>query len=154
MKLCWKTISLYCNIYLINWINDRKSNLKSKNTILNISSHRPRENSNCFFMFLTCGYPCDYISEIWNIINMVFISAVQVLSHIRLFAASWTAACQASLSITNCQSSLKLMSIESVMISTISSFGVPFSSHLQSFPASGSFQMSQFFASGGQILKL
>ena len=48
---------------------------------------------------------------------MVFISAVQVLSHIRLFAASWTAACQASLSITNCQSSLKLMSIESVMIS-------------------------------------
>ena len=27
---------------------------------------------------------------------------------------------------------------------------VPFSSHLQSFPASGSFQMSQFFASGGQ----
>ena len=48
---------------------------------------------------------------------MVFISAVQVLSHIRLFAASWTAARQASLSITNCQSSLKLMSIESVMIS-------------------------------------
>ena len=117
MKLCWKTISLYCNIYLINWINDRKSNLKSKNTILNVSSHRPRENSNCFFIFLTCGYPCDYISEIWNIINMVFISAVQVLSHIWFFAASWTAARQVSLSITNFQSSLKLMSIESVMIS-------------------------------------
>ena len=33
---------------------------------------------------------------------------------------------------------------------TISSSVVPFSSHLQSFPASGSFQMSQFFASGGQ----
>ena len=33
---------------------------------------------------------------------------------------------------------------------TISSSVVPFSSHLQSFPASGSFQMSPFFASGGQ----
>ena len=33
---------------------------------------------------------------------------------------------------------------------TISSFFVPFSSHLQSFPASGSFPMSQFFTSGGQ----
>ena len=35
---------------------------------------------------------------------------------------------------------------------TISSSVVPFSSHLQSFPASGSFQMSQLFASGGQII--
>ena len=33
---------------------------------------------------------------------------------------------------------------------TISSSVIPFSSHLQSFPASGSFQMSQFFESGGQ----
>ena len=36
---------------------------------------------------------------------------------------------------------------------TISSSVIPFSSHLQSFPESGSFQMSQFFASGGQILE-
>ena len=36
--------------------------------------------------------------------------------------------------------------------STISSSVVPFSSHLQSFPASGSFQMSQLFASGGQSI--
>ena len=35
---------------------------------------------------------------------------------------------------------------------TISTFVVPFSSHLQSFPASGSFQMSQFFTSGGQSI--
>ena len=35
---------------------------------------------------------------------------------------------------------------------TISSSAVPFSSHLQSFPASGSFQMSQLFASGGQSI--
>jgi len=37
---------------------------------------------------------------------------------------------------------------------TISSSVVPFSSRLQSFPASGSFQMSQFFASGGQSIEV
>ena len=41
--------------------------------------------------------------------------SVQSLSRVQLFATPWTAACQASLSITNSQSSLKLMSIESVM---------------------------------------
>ena len=41
--------------------------------------------------------------------------SVQSLSCVRLFATPWTAACQATLSITNSQSLLKLMSIESVM---------------------------------------
>ena len=77
------------------------------------------------------------------------ISSVQSLSQVRLFATPWTAAHQASLSITNSWSLLKLMSTESVMPS-ISSSVLPFSFHLQSFPASGSFQMSQFFTSGGQ----
>ena len=45
----------------------------------------------------------------------VLISSGQSLSHVRLFATPWTAARQASLSITNSQSLLKLMSIESVM---------------------------------------
>ena len=44
-----------------------------------------------------------------------FFSSVQLLSHVRLFATPWTAAYQASLSITISQSLLKLMSIESVM---------------------------------------
>ena len=64
-------------------------------------------------------------------------------------ATPWTVACQASLFFTNSQSLLKLMSIESVMPSNISSSVGPFFSRLQSFPASGSFQRSQFFASGG-----
>ena len=42
-------------------------------------------------------------------------SSVQSLSHVQLFATPWTAAHQASLSITNTQSLLKLMSIELVM---------------------------------------
>ena len=46
-------------------------------------------------------------------------SSVQSLSHVWLFATPWITACQASLSITNSQSSLKLMSIESVMPSSL-----------------------------------
>ena len=42
-------------------------------------------------------------------------SSLQLLSHVRFFAIPWTAACQASLSITSSQSLLKLVSIESVM---------------------------------------
>ena len=43
------------------------------------------------------------------------LGSVQSLSHVRLFANPWTAAHQASLTITNSQSPPKLMSIESVM---------------------------------------
>ena len=46
------------------------------------------------------------------------VGSVQLLSRVRLFANPWTAGCQASLSITNSQSSPKLMSIESVMPSS------------------------------------
>ena len=56
------------------------------------------------------------------------ISSVQSLSPVWLFATPWIAARQASLSITNSQSSPKLTSIESVMPSSISSSVVPFSS--------------------------
>ena len=45
-------------------------------------------------------------------------SSVQSFSRVRLFATPWTSACQASLSITNSQNSLKLTSIESVMPSS------------------------------------
>ena len=64
---------------------------------------------------------------------------------------SWTVARQASLSITSSQSLLKLMSIKSVMPSNHLILRHPLLL-LQSFPASGSFQMSQFFASGGQSI--
>ena len=76
--------------------------------------------------------------------------SVQSLSHVWLSATPWTAAHQASLSITNSQSLLKLISMESVMPCNHLILCRPFSSCLQSFPASGSFQMSQFFRSGAQ----
>ena len=75
-----------------------------------------------------------------------------MLIRVQLFATPWTAACQASLSITNSQSLLKLMSIELLIPSNLQSSVIPFSSCLQSFPESGSFLMNQFFASGGQSI--
>ena len=51
---------------------------------------------------------------------------VQLLSHVRLFATPWTAACQAFLTISNSQRLLKLMSIESVMPSNHLIFCYPF----------------------------
>ena len=82
---------------------------------------------------------------------IIMVQFVQLLSRVWLFATPWTAACKASLSITNSWSLLKLMSIESVMPSNHLIL-IPFSSHLQSFPASGSFQMSQSCSSGGQSI--
>ena len=49
------------------------------------------------------------------VFHSVQFSSVQLLSHVRLFATPWTATCQASLSITNSWSLLKLMPTESVM---------------------------------------
>ena len=53
-----------------------------------------------------------------SLFTQVFFSSVQSLSRVQLFASPWIAACQASLSITNSRSLLKLMSIKFVMPSS------------------------------------
>ena len=72
---------------------------------------------------------CSTLLSLWNQIILlevtfprelqikytVQLSSVQSLSHVQLFATPWTAAHQASLSIINSQSLLKLMSVELVM---------------------------------------
>ena len=77
-------------------------------------------------------------------------SSVQLLTRVQLFATPWIAACQASLSITTSQSSLRLTSWSQWCHPAISSSVIPFSSCPQSLPASQSFPMSQLFAWGGQ----
>ena len=77
-------------------------------------------------------------------------NSVQSLSHVQLFVTPWTAALQASLSITNSWSSPKLMSIESVMPSNHLILCRPLLLLPSIFPSSGSFQMSQLFVSVGQ----
>ena len=81
----------------------------------------------------------------WNKSNSVQFSHSAVSMD---FGTPSTVAGQASLSITNSQSLLKLMPIESVMPSN----HLILYSSLQSFPASGSFPMSLFFASGSQSI--
>ena len=73
----------------------------------------------CNFQFqnfhLVLKYNFKFSAMITLLFIYVSISSVQLLSHVQLFATPWTAARQDSLSVTNSQSLLKLMSIGSVM---------------------------------------
>ena len=89
-------------------------------------------------------------SATWKPHRYRYISSVQWLSRVQVFATPRTAAHQASLSITNSQSLLKLMSVESLMPSKHLILCHPLLLLPSIFPASGSFPMSQFFSSGGQ----
>ena len=85
----------------------------------------------------------------WKDIAIQFSSVAQWCPTL---AIPWTPAHQTSLAITNSRSLLPLMSIESVMPSNHLILFIPFFSCPQSFPASGSFPMSQLFVSGGQSI--
>ena len=87
-----------------------------------------------------------------NVLNFqnAFVIVVQSLSCIWLFATPWNAAYPCpSPSPGSCSNSC---SLSQWCFPTISSSVIPFSSCLQSLPASKSFPMSQFFASGGQSI--
>ena len=91
-----------------------------------------------------------YASWTNNCVSSVLFSSVQSLSRVWLSATPWTAACQASLSITNSRSSLKLTSIESVMPSSHLILCHPLLLLPPTLQASESFPMSPLFAWGGQ----
>ena len=82
--------------------------------------------------------------------SLRWINSVQSFSRVWLFVIPWTAACQASLSITNSWSLLKLMSIESVMPFNHLILFCPLLLLPSIFPQIRVFPLSQFFASGGQ----
>ena len=71
-------------------------------------------NNFCFIKIILCIINMDHYRERQKQSSVQF-SSVQLLNHIQLFVTPWIAAHQASLSITNSQSLLKLMSMESVM---------------------------------------
>ena len=93
---------------------------------------------------------CDLCSILCH--TLAF-SSVQLLSYVRLFATPWIAARQASLSMTNSQSSPKLMCIELVMPSSHLIFCRPLLL-LPPIPPSirATFPMSQLFVWGGQSI--
>ena len=80
------------------------------------------------------------------------LSSVQLLNCVQLFVTLWTAACQASLSITNSWSLLKLMSIELVMPSNHLILSHPLLLLPSIFPSIRVFFSESFFASGGQSI--
>ena len=82
--------------------------------------------------------------------SSVQFSSFQSLSRVRLFATPWIAARQASLSITNSRSSLRLVSIESMMPSSHLILCRPLLLLPLILPASESFPVSQLFTWGGQ----
>ena len=86
-----------------------------------------------------------FVSIVYFCLLCCRFSSVQSLSPVWLFATPWIAARQASLSITNSPSLFKLISIELVMPSSHLILCRPLP-----LPASGSFPMSQLFASDGQ----
>ena len=110
-------------------------------------------NIKCFiFIFIVTTFRALSVFVYICCLCIPYSSSVQLLSCVGLIAIPWTAARQASLSITNSGSLLKLMSIDSVMPSNLSSSIVTISSCLQSLPASGYFPVSQFVTSGGQSI--
>ena len=74
-------------------------------------------NAMVTFGCLVPGWVQRYLQSSDTILfsDLVFTLSVQSLSHVGLFSTQWTAACQASLSITNFWSLFRLMSIKSVM---------------------------------------
>ena len=92
-------------------------------------------------MFFSCG-------------NNTCSQSVYSLSHVQLFVTPWTAACQASLSITNSRSLLKLMCIDLVMPSNHLILCHPLFLPPSIFPRIRIFSNDQFFASGGQRIEV
>ena len=84
-------------------------------------------------------------------ISLPVFSSVQSLSHVRLFVTPWTAARQASLSITNSRSLLKLMSIGSVKPSNHLILCCPFLLPPSIFPSIRVFSTSWLFTSGNPM---
>ena len=94
-------------------------------------NHEHRVEQRCSFVLVTEPWHIVWSSPPWELGRLAQIlllyrnrdsekrsyslSSLQSLSRVRLFATPWTAACQASLSTTNSQTLLKLMSIGSVM---------------------------------------
>ena len=97
-----------------------------------------------FTLVIACVLGCFFLAY------CIQFSSLQLFSSVWLFATPWTAAHQASLSITNSQSLLKLMFIESVMPSNYLILCCPLLLPPSIFPSNRVFSIALVFTSGGQ----
>ena len=166
INIKYSTCSNFAHYQLTAYIKKALSHSTYKNSNLKIIHNIYFYTQNLIFSFmeqtfivhLACARVQFWTKQKWLLAEWNVgtskndLTSVQSLSHVWLFVTPWTAAHQASPSITNSPSLLKLMSIESVMPSNHLILCRPLLLRLQSFPASGSFQMSQFLASSGQSI--
>ena len=104
-----------------SWLHSKASFLGLKMAVFSLCPHMIFPL--CVHSF--CLFVC--LNSLWlKDTNKIGFSSVQSLSHVWLFVTPWAEACQASLSITNAQILLKLMSIELVMPSNHFIFCHPF----------------------------
>ena len=141
---CYASVLSYCISLLstIIWelVMDRKSYCSSLSPWSRIESDTTEQlNWNEFFKNTYCV--------------LIYFVVVQSLRCVRLFVTPCIAAFQASLSSPSPRVCSNSCPLSRWCHPSISSSVVPFSSRLQPFPASGSFQMDQLLASGGQSIR-
>ena len=143
-------------------LNGQMDCLQESKDLITIFDWEPAGGQVASFQIAACA--CSTERHIWNQCKLLHffpvpsakvrvraISSVQLLSRVPLFATPWTAAHQASLSITTPRVYSNSCPLSRWCHPTISSSVIPFS-WLQSFPTSESFKMSQLFTSGGQSI--
>ena len=107
---------------------------------------------------LHCWWECKLVQPLWRTMWRflktleIELPSVQSLIRVQLFATPWIAAREASLSITNSRSSLRLMSIESVMPSSHLILCRPLLLLPSIFPNIRVFSMTELFVPGGQSI--
>ena len=157
----WKLFSNSAKKPLVSWMNtwDCGVSLLFHFHFIHLKIDQNSHQNNTF---VSCNRSLSTDTRVWQTSMKAFHdhqlrkthSSVQFSPSVQLFVTSWTTACQASLSVTNSWSHPKSCPLCQWCHPTISSSVVPFFSCPQSFPASGSFPMSQLFASGGKVLEL
>ena len=143
----WKAVTLDCDGHLSS---AKKSTTAKVFMKINISKQTKNQKTINLWLHLLPGSPCGNTWIMDTRLNDSCVVVVQLLSRVWLFVTPWTVDCQAPLSSSTSQSLLIFMSIELVMLSNHLILAASFFFCLQHFPASGSFPMSWFFASGGQ----
>ena len=128
----------------INYIKQGRSLYERKIFVLNYQQN----NSICAATHPISSFCKSCSCALWGYRGW----SVQSLSHVQLFATPWTAACQASLSITNSQSLLKCVSTESVMPSNHLILCCPLFLPPSIFPSIGVFSDELVLCISSQII--
>ena len=114
---CFLCLPAINRVYVLDFRHSNRYVAISCSFSCKLPSNKWCWSSSHMFIFPLCMFCPEMFIQGFPTFSSVQFSSVQLLSHVRLFATAWTAARQASLSITSSQSLPKLMSIKSVVLS-------------------------------------